>query len=102
MPVERTVVRNSWTMLWSVLCMTEDLAYKDAPFTEVLCDALPVPDHGRQLNSLPQYKYPQEVGFTCADGYTLRGSNVRQCRADSNGLSFWSGFQPECIGKRRQ
>ena len=39
--------------------------------------------------------FPNELFFSCDDGFDLIGSTVRKCEADG----MWSGEQPTCRGK---
>lgn len=46
--------------------------------------------HGRS------YLYGDEIHYSCADGYELRGNPHRICNSDGK----WFGQPPICIGKR--
>ena len=41
-------------------------------------------------------RFPNIVTFFCDEGFDLRGSKVRRCKADG----FWSGVEVFCEGER--
>ena len=42
-----------------------------------------------------QHTYPNEVIFSCDDGFNLRGSAKRECTADGT----WNGVETICEGR---
>lgn len=46
----------------------------------ITCPLPDHPDNGRRNNDNNQFE--DTISFTCDDGYALRGSRVRRCRAD--------------------
>ncbi|XP_067016811.1 sushi, von Willebrand factor type A, EGF and pentraxin domain-containing protein 1-like isoform X5 [Acropora muricata] len=57
------------------------------------CGPISAPLNGTRLGG--QTTYPNEVIFSCDDGFHLRGSNRRTCTADGT----WSGVEATCQAK---
>lgn len=57
------------------------------------CGPISVPLNGTRLGG--QTTYPNEMIFSCDDGFHLRGSNRRTCTADGK----WSGLEATCQGR---
>uniref|UniRef100_A0AAZ3QFV8 CUB and Sushi multiple domains 2 n=1 Tax=Oncorhynchus tshawytscha TaxID=74940 RepID=A0AAZ3QFV8_ONCTS len=58
-----------------------------------LCGDPGIPGHGIRLGE--DFSVGSVVGFSCEQGYVLRGSSERTCQPNST----WVGTQPECHGK---
>ena len=56
------------------------------------CGPIGTPANGTKLGS--QTTYPNEVVFSCDDGFHLRGSIRRRCTAGG----AWSGVEANCQG----
>ena len=56
------------------------------------CGPIGTPANGTKLGS--QTTYPNEVIFSCDDGFHLRGSIRRRCTAGG----AWSGVEANCEG----
>ena len=56
------------------------------------CGYLPVPNNGSITGN--KTTYPNQLSFSCDDGFDLIGSSDRQCQA----VGKWSGKQPHCKG----
>ncbi|XP_068694975.1 sushi, von Willebrand factor type A, EGF and pentraxin domain-containing protein 1-like isoform X1 [Montipora foliosa] len=54
------------------------------------CGYLPVPNNGSITGN--KTTYPNQLSFSCDDGFDLIGSSDRQCQA----VGKWSGKQPHC------
>lgn len=57
------------------------------------CGILSVPLNGSLTGS--ETTFPNEVTFSCDDGFILNGSSVRHCLSDGS----WSGIQTSCEGE---
>ena len=57
------------------------------------CGILSVPMNGSLTGS--DTTFPNEVTFSCDEGFILNGSSVRRCLSDGS----WSGIQTSCEGK---
>uniref|UniRef100_A0A4W4FK31 E-selectin n=1 Tax=Electrophorus electricus TaxID=8005 RepID=A0A4W4FK31_ELEEL len=71
-----------------------------APTCEVVqCSELTAPAQGtmRCENPLGHFSYQSSCGFTCEEGYTLRGSRELVCSATGH----WNNSVPTCEGKGR-
>uniref|UniRef100_A0A4W5MR74 Sushi domain-containing protein n=1 Tax=Hucho hucho TaxID=62062 RepID=A0A4W5MR74_9TELE len=55
-----------------------------------LCGDPGIPVHGIRLGE--DFSVGSVVGFSCEQGYVLRGSSERTCQPNST----WVGTQPEC------
>ena len=56
------------------------------------CGDLPVPMNGSVTGN--ETTYPNQLSFSCDDGFDLIGSTVRRCQADGK----WSEEQATCKG----
>ena len=56
------------------------------------CGLIDTPLNGTKLGS--ETTYPNEISFSCDDGFLLRGSKRRRCTADGT----WSGVGTKCEG----
>uniref|UniRef100_F6WA41 Sushi domain containing 2 n=1 Tax=Monodelphis domestica TaxID=13616 RepID=F6WA41_MONDO len=61
----------------------------------VCCGWLPPPKHGKKNGT--RYLVGSSVLFSCAPGFTLRGSEERKCQPDGT----WSGSPPQCRPGRK-
>lgn len=56
------------------------------------CGPLSLPLNGSMIGN--ETTFPNEVSFSCHEGFVLHGSTVRRCEAEGS----WSGNQTECEG----
>ena len=63
------------------------------PFIAKNCGPLAVPLNGSLTGN--KTTFPNEVSFSCDEGFILNGSTIRSCQADG----AWSGVQTTCQGK---
>ena len=59
------------------------------------CGPIKIPINGSWFGS--ETTFPNEIQFSCDEGFVLKGSNVRQCLANGS----WSGVNTFCKGKHR-
>lgn len=57
------------------------------------CGTLAVPMNGSITGR--ETTFPNEVTFSCDEGFLLNGSTVRRCQADGS----WSGTETSCEGE---
>ena len=58
------------------------------------CHNLAAPEHMLPLEISNEGRYPSNVTYTCAAGYSIVGNPARHCRTDGT----WTGFTPHCTG----
>ena len=56
------------------------------------CGPLSLPLNGSMTGN--ETTFPNEVSFSCDEGFVLHGSTVRWCQAEGS----WSGNETECEG----
>ena len=56
------------------------------------CGPLSLPLNGSMTGN--ETTFPNEVSFSCDEGFVLHGSTFRRCEAEGS----WSGNQTECEG----
>ena len=86
-----TVIRNSTTVL--------NMHYKFFMLLFIVCDLLTAPDNGDidcSLGGDGAANPGDTCTFTCDNGFTLRGSAMRECQFQRSKGTSWSGNEASC------